>query len=152
MKSSVGHLPLDAIDPFVFEKDDRIVGADCALQQPFGIGGEGRDDHPQAGTMQKERLKGMGVLGAELVAGAARHPDDQRHPDAAAEHVAGDSHMIHDLVHGNDGEIDRHQLGNRPQTGHRRAAGQADDPRLGYRRIDDPPLAEVRQKTAGNLE
>jgi hypothetical protein len=54
------------------------------------------------------------VGGPELVARALRHPDDHRHARLTAEHVVDRRHVVDHLIHGEQGEVDRHQLDDRP--------------------------------------
>jgi hypothetical protein len=102
--------------------------------------------------MHEHGIESMGVLSAKLVTGSPRSADDQRDAALAAEHVAGHRHVVHDLVHGHDREVDCHQFGNGSQTRHCRPAGHADNSSLGDRCIDHPFFAESGKKTASDLE
>ena len=82
------------------------------------------------------------MLGSQLVAPAPRRPDDQRHLCLAAEHVADFCGVVDDLVHGQEGKIDRHQLCNRPQTRHGCTDGRPDDQALGNGHVNHALLTE----------
>ena len=98
------------------------------------------------------RRPGTWVNQASRLANAAPHPNGpcrpgvrttMRHADLAAEHVAALGGLVGDLIHGEAGEIDVHDLGDGAQAGHRRADGRADDGGLGDRRVD----ARARRRT-----
>ena len=148
----VRHLPLAVVEQFVLQEDDRVVVADGALQEPLGVGRGGRVGHVHAGAVHEVGFQRLGVLGRQLAAAAARHADHHGKVDLAAEHVADLGHVVDDLVHGQQGEVDRHQFGHRPQAPHGRADGDADDGVLRDGGILDPLLAEFGQKPPGHLE
>ena len=60
--------------------------------------------------------------------------------------------MVDDLVHRQQREVDRHQLDDRAQAGHRRADAHADDRVLGDRRVAHALLAELLEQPGGDLE
>ena len=60
--------------------------------------------------------------------------------------------MVDDLVEGEQREVDRHQLDDRPQPAHRRADAGADDRVLRDRRVADAALAELVEQALGHLE
>ena len=98
------------------------------------------------GHVEEQRLPGVRVRRAELVAGALRHAHDERHLDLAAEHVADRRRVVDDLVHRQQREVDRHELDDGPQAGHRRADAHADDRVLGDRRVAHALLAELLEQ------
>ena len=148
----VGHLAALAVEVLVLDEDDRVVVADRGLQQPLGVGRGRRHGDEQAGHVEVERLPGVRVRRAELVAGALRHAHHQRHLDLAAEHVADRRRVVDDLVHRQQREVDRHELDDGAQAGHRRADAHADDRVLGDRRVAHALLAELLEQAGGDLE
>ena len=60
--------------------------------------------------------------------------------------------MVDDLVECEQREVDRHQLDDRAQAGHRRADPGTDDRVLGDRSVADPLLAEPVEQSLGDLE
>ena len=80
----------------------------------------------------------------ELVAATARHPDHERDPDLAVEHVGDRRGVVDDLVEGEQREVDRHQLDDRSQPAHCGADAGADDRVLGDRHVADAALAEAK--------
>src|SRR5258708_38306313 len=89
---------------------------------------------------------------AELMACSLRHPHDQWHPGLAAEHVVDVSGAVDDLVERQQREVDRHQLEDGAQSGHRRPHADTDDRVLGDRRVADALLAELLEQPLGDLE
>jgi len=88
----------------------------------------------------------------ELVSGALRHPNDHRYPRLAAEHVVDVRGVVDDLVVGEQREVDRHQLHDGTQAGHRRPDGDPDDRVLADRRVAHAPLAEALEQPVGDAE
>ena len=148
----VGNLAALAVEVLVLDEDDRVVVADRGLQQALGVGGGRRHRDEQAGHVEVQRLPGVRVRRAELMAGALRHAHDERHLDLAAEHVADRCGVVDDLVHRQQREVDRHELHDRAQAGHRRADAHADDRVLGDRRVAHALLAELLEQAGGDLE
>ena len=102
--------------------------------------------------MHEHRLQAVGVRGPELVAGALGHAQHQRDGDLAAEHVVDVRGVVDDLVEGEQGEVDRHQLDDGAQAGHGGADAHADDRVLGDRRVAYALLAELVEQAGGHLE
>ena len=88
--------------------------------------------------------------GAELPAAAADGADHQRHFDLAVEHVVELGDVIDDRVHGQEGEVDRHQLGHGAQARDGRAGRGAGDDTFGDGRILHALLAELIEEAAGD--
>jgi hypothetical protein len=92
------------------------------------------------------------VLRAQLVAAAPRRPDHDRDGDAAAEHVVNVRGSVHDLVEGDEHEVDRHHLRHRAQPGHGGADGGADDHLFGNGCVQHPLFTEFFHQPTGDLE
>jgi hypothetical protein len=136
----------------VLDEDHRVIVADRALQQALRVSGcRGRGDE-QAGDVQEQRLEAVRVRRAELVASALRHAHDERYASLAGEHVVDVRGVVDDLVEREQREVDRHQLDDRTQAGHRRTDADADDRVLGDRRVADALLAELLEQAVGDLE
>ena len=104
------------------------------------------------GTCRNSASRQCECVGPELVAGALGHAHDERHARLAAEHVVDVRGVVDDLVEGEQREVDRHQLDDRAQPGHRGADADADDRVLGDRRVAHAPLAELLEQAVGDLE
>jgi hypothetical protein len=107
-------------------------------------------DHQQSGDKSVDDLEAVGVLGRELMAGAARHPDDQGHLGLAAEHVADLGRVVHDLVIGDEREVDRHQLHDGAQPQHGRPDCRADKALFRDRCVHDPLRTELIEEAFGD--
>jgi hypothetical protein len=83
------------------------------------------------------------VVRGDGAPGAAFGADHHGHGGLAAEHVAVLGALVGDLVHGQRGEVDVHDLGDGAHAGHRRAHRRAADGRLGDGRIEHAPVAEL---------
>ena len=118
----------------------------AAFSRPLASAGGRRHGEQHARHVQVERLQAVRVRRAELVAGALRHPHHHRHLRLAAEHVVDRRHVVDDLVHREQREVDRHQLDDRAQPGHRGADAHADDRVLGDRRVAHALLAELLEQ------
>src|SRR5438105_3844610 len=92
------------------------------------------------------------MRGAELVPGPLRHAHDQRHPYVATEHVTDVRRAVDYLVERKQCEVDRHQLDDWPQPGHRRAHAEAHDRVLGDRGVAHAPLTELLEQPRGHFE
>jgi hypothetical protein len=144
------HLALDLVKRGVLDEKNRVVGSNGRLEQAFCVVRSSRRDDLQSGKMSEDRIRGLRVGGAELAASASDGPDDDRHVELAAEHAAQLGSVIHDLVHCQEGEVDRHQLGHRLQSGHRCSVGGADDHPFGDRRIEDALGPEMVVEALGD--
>ena len=82
----------------MLDEDHRVVVADRGGQKPLGVGGRRGHRDEQAGNVQEHRLQAVRVRRAELVAGALRHADHQRHGHLPAEHVADVGGVVDDLI------------------------------------------------------
>jgi hypothetical protein len=80
---------------------------------------------------------------SELVPPAPGHANHHRHPHLAAEHVRDRGGVVDDLVHRQQGEVDGHDLDDRPQPSHGRADAHPDDRVLRDRGVAHPFLPEL---------
>ncbi len=149
---AVGHLAAHAVERLVLDEDHGVLVADGALQQALGVGGGGGHGDEQAGDVQEQRLEAVRVGGPELVPGALGHAHDERHAGLAGEHVVDVRGVVDDLIEGEQGEVDRHQLDDGTQPGHGCADADADDRVLGDGRVAHALLAELVEQTVGDLE
>ena len=118
----------------------------AVFSRPLASAGVEGTATSRPGHVQEHRLQAVRVRRAELVAGALRHAHDQRHARLAAEHVVDVRRVVDDLVEREQREVDRHQLDDRAQAGHRRADAHADDRVLGDRRVAHALLAELLEQ------
>ena len=135
--SSVGHRAFEFVHHLVFEEDHRVVVADGALHQPFGVVGRGRHDDFQAGDVAQPGVQALGMLRRRAAPRAHRRAQDHRHFELAAGHVVNLGRLIDHLVHGQRDEIAEHDVHHRAHAGHRRADASPAMPGFGDRRIDD---------------
>ena len=92
------------------------------------------------------------MLGAEARAAAVAGAHDQRTLDLAVGHVAALGELVGDIVEADRDEVREHDLGDRLQSGHRRAHGGAEDRLLGDRRVAHAQRAELLEQPDGRLE
>ena len=149
---AVGHLATDAVEGLVLDEDDGVLVADGGLEQAVGVGGGGGHGYEQPGDVQEERLEAVGVGGPELVAGALGHAHDERHADLPAEHVVDVGGVVDDLVEGEEGEVDGHELDDGAQPDHRGADADPDDRVLGDGGVANAPLAELLERPSVTLK
>src|SRR5712691_379776 len=143
---AIRHHAADVVEAHRLEEHHRVVGADGRLQHPLRIFRCRRRDDQQARNEPVQHLEAVRVLRRKLMAGAARHADDQRHLRLAAEHVADLCGVVDDLVVRDQGEVDGHHLDDRSQAEHRRADGAADDHLFRDWCVDDALFAEAIQQ------
>src|SRR6266851_1619916 len=144
------HVPFDVVEAQRLEEHHRVVGADRRLEHSLRVLRSRRRDDEQTRDQAVEDLEAVGVLRGQLVARAAGHPDHHRHLDLAAEHVADLGRVVHDLVVGDQGEVDRHHLDHRPQPEHRRADRRADDDLFSDGCVDHALRAELVEQSLGD--
>ena len=93
--------------------------------------------------MDEPRFGILRVIQPAADVAAARRADDDRHRRAAAVAVAQRRRLVDDLIEAARDEVGELHLGDRPVAAQRRADADADDRRLGNRRVDDAHLAEL---------
>lgn len=86
------------------------------------------------------------MLGTKLASGPGSHPDHQRHVELAAGHVQQGCGVVHDLVEGQEAEVDGHDLHDGSHPAERGADPGADEPGLGQRGVADPFRPELLQQ------
>src|SRR5579859_7267529 len=91
------------------------------------------------------------MLRRQLVAGAVGRADHQRTADLAAEHRADLRGVVDHLIHGDQQEVDRHDLDDRALAEHRRADAGTDEALFGDRRVADAVGAELLEQAGGHL-
>jgi hypothetical protein len=74
--------------------------------------------------------------------GADHRPDHHWTLRFPAEHVAQLSALVEDLVHAAPEKVDKHEIGDRPQTGRRRPDRRPDKPRFRDRRVENAVAPE----------
>ena len=92
------------------------------------------------------------MLRAETHAAAVAGADHERAGQLAVRHVAELRHLVGDIVEADGEEVGEHDLSDRPQSGHRRAHGGAEDRLLGDRRVADASWSELLVEADGRLE
>ena len=102
--------------------------------------------------MHEPRFGVLRVVQPAADAAAARRANDNRNRRAPAVPKPQRRRLIDDLVEGAGDEIGKLHLGNGPVAAHRRADADADDGRLGNRRVDDARLAELLEQPLGHAE
>ena len=92
------------------------------------------------------------VLRAETHAAAVAGSDHERAGQLTVRHVAKLRHFVGDVVEADGEEVGEHDLGDRPQTRHRRAHRRAQNRLLGNRRVAHPQRPELLVKPDRRLE
>ena len=150
---AVGHLLGDEpVHLLVLEHEDRVGIAHRGLEQAVGVGGRARNDHLDAGHVGVERLDRLGVVEPAVDAAAERRADHHRHRPVAVGPVPGAGRLADDLVERRVDEVGELDLGDRQEAVQRGADGDADDARLGERRVQDARLAEPGMQPVGGTE
>src|SRR5438552_12192710 len=145
------HLALHVVEGLGLDEDDRIVVADGRLQQALGVHRRGGAHDLQPRHVVEVHLHRLRVLRGELVRGAARPADHDRHVVLAARHVVQLRGRVDDLVQGEQREVEGHHLDHGTQPHHGRADADAGEARLRDRRVDDPLGPELLEQTLGDL-
>ncbi len=148
---SSGDLALLLVDDEVLHNEDGVVIADGGLQQALGVGRVRRGDDLQSGRAREPRFEALRVLGGELVAGAVGRADDQWAPHLAAEHRADLGRVVDDLVHGDEQEVEGHDLDDGALAEHRGADTRADEALLGDRGVAHAVGPEFVKQARGDL-
>ena len=136
--SPSGTSPLLAIRPLCSKKIDRIGITDGRGEQPDDVTRARRGDDLQARHGHGPVLHRLGVLGPEPHSGPVGAADDQRQRQLAVGHVPDLGHLVGDQVPADREEIAEHDLGDRPQAGHRGADRGPEDGLLADRGVTDP--------------
>jgi hypothetical protein len=137
------YLATHAVQRLVLEEDHRVFVANRGLQEAACVGGGRGDSDEQPRHLQEHGLKAVRMGWAELVAGALWHPHHEWHTHLAAEHVVDVGGVVDDLVEGEQGEVDGHQLDNGAKPHHRGPDAHPHDCVLGDRGVAHAPLAEL---------
>ena len=90
------------------------------------------------------------MLRGELAPAAGGHPDHDRHGELPAGHVRDRGGAVHDLVQGEQREVDGHDLDDPPHPTEGRTDPGADEGELRQRRVADPLRAELSEQPAGD--
>src|SRR5690242_9977392 len=89
--------------------------------------------------------------GRKLIAGAIRGSDDHRATCLAAEHGADLGGVVDDLIHGDQEEVEGHDLDDRALAHHRGADTGSDEALLGDRRVAHAVGPELVQQSCRDL-
>jgi hypothetical protein len=92
------------------------------------------------------------MLGGELTAAPGGHADDQRNAELTAGHVAEGGGVVHDLVEGEEAEVDGHHLDDRSHPAERRSDTGPDEGRLRQRGVVHALGAELREQPVADGE
>src|SRR5712692_9740575 len=148
-----GHLALcRAIDALRLHEDHRILGADGADEQTFGVDGIARIHDLQPRRVDEERLRRLRMIVAAFDASAHRRADHDRRRVLAAASITKLCQLVYDLIESRIDEVAELDLRHRPQPVHRHPDGRTDDPRLRQRRVDHPVRAELLEEADRGAE
>ncbi|MNN57025.1 hypothetical protein D3C81_1719890 [compost metagenome] len=92
------------------------------------------------------------MLRRQLAPGAGGHAHHQRHRELPAGHVAQGGGGVHQRVEGEQAEVHRHHLDDRPHAAQRRTDAGGDEAQFGQRRVAHPLLAELVEQALGHRE
>jgi hypothetical protein len=121
----------------VLQIGHRVATRERGLQQIVVILWRGGRNHHQAGNVCKPALERLRMLRGRRRPDPDRHPQHDRHPPLAAEHVAILGGLVDDFIHSAEREIDHPQFDHWPHAGERHADRRTHDRGLRDRRIDD---------------
>ena len=148
---ALGDLALVAVEHLMLDEDDRVVGPDRALEQALGVGrGPGHDDG-QAGDVGEDGFRPVRVGGREAARHARGAAEHDRDGELAARHVPHVGGVVDDLVDGDPGEAEGHELDDRAEAHHRGADADAGEAFLGDRRVDHAAGAELVEEALADL-
>ena len=147
-----GQIAFQVVEAAVLEDQDRVGVADRGPQHAPRVLQRGRRDHPKPGNMGVPALKTVGMLGRQLAAGPCGHADDERNVELTTGHVQQGGGVVHDLVEGEQAEVDGHDL----DDGAHAAEGGTDagthKRRLGQRGVADALGTELLQQAETDRE
>ena len=147
----LGHRKTLAVDQLVLKEDDRVRIADRGFEQPFVIGpGIGSDDLESRHMRVPARIA-LRMLRRDARGDAVRAAKHDRRRHLTARHIARLRRRVDDLVHRLHGEIERHELDDRPESGKRRADPEPGETMLGDRRVDHAARPEFLQQTLADF-
>ena len=146
-----GYDALARIQALVLEEQDRVRITDGRGEQPDDVARVRRGDDLQAGHRHRPVLHRLRMLGAEAQPGPVGAADDERQLNLAVGHVPALGHLVGDQVPADREEVAEHDLGDRPQAGHRGAHRGAEDGLLADRGVADPLRAELLEQARGGL-
>ena len=129
---------LHAVEQPVLDEDHRVRVLDGGPQQAVGVGRRRRHDDGQPRDVGQQRLEALRVLAARRAPGAELGPHGQRHLRRAAGHERQLGRLVEQLVEADAEEVEVHQLDHGAHPGHGRTDAEADDRRLGDRRVAHP--------------
>ena len=149
----VGDLALDeAVRLLVLEEQHGVGIADGGPQHALDVVRRRRHDHLQAGHVPVEGLDRLRVVEGSVHAASVRSPHHDGHVPVTVGPVANARRLADQLVEGGVDEVGELDLGNRQHAVHGHAKRDADDCRLGERRVDHAPLPELLQEVGGGAE
>ena len=90
------------------------------------------------------------MLRGDLTAGARCHADHQWHRKLAAGHVVIKRGGVHDLIEGEETEVDGHDFNDRPHPAERRTDTGTDKSELRKRRVAHALRAEFIKQSLGH--
>src|ERR1700722_10354699 len=137
------------IEPFRFEKDDRIVVLDRGDQETFSVVGIGGDDGLEAGDVREQGLGTLAMRLPAIDAAAARHADHDRSEELAARAVAQPRRLRHDLVVAGIDIVGELDLGDHPKPIGAHADRHAHDSGFVDRRVEAARLAILALQPIG---
>ena len=126
----VSQLALDVVQAAVLEDQHRVGIAQRGPQHAAGVLERGRGNDADAGNVGVPPFEAVRVLGSELATGTGGHADDERHVALPTGHVQQRGRVVDDLVEGEQAEVDRHDLDDRPHPADGRTDACTDECRL----------------------
>ena len=136
---------LHAVEQSVLDEHDGVRVLDRRPEQPVGVGRRRRHDHREPGDVGEEGFEALRVLAARRATGPELGADGERHLGGATGHERELGRLVEQLVEAHAEEVEVHHLDHRAHPGHRRPHAEADDGRLGDRRVTDAPGELVGQ-------
>src|SRR6059036_64689 len=149
---AVSDFALHGIQQLSLDEDDGVLVPDRALDEPLGVMRRCGRHHFQARHVAEPRFQTLRMLGPQLVRRRARAPDHDGDAELSSGHVADLRRVVDDLIHRQEGKVERHHLDDRAESRHGRPDGQAGEAQLGDRRVHDATRTKFFQEPLADLE
>ena len=136
----------------MLDEHDRVVVADRGGEQALRVGGRRRHHDLQTSDVGEPRFERLRVLRRVAASRPTLGSHDERHARLSPEHEPVLRRLVHDLVDRQTGEVDVHELDDRPEACEGGPDARPDDPDLADRRLADAVGPELREQPGGHLE
>src|ERR1700683_1651432 len=154
IRSGISRAPVSfAVQPLGFQKQYRIVAADCGAQQSSGIERVRWEDNPEPRNVREHALAALRVI--NCAAGKISADGDSNYDRARKSIIrtpADYRQLIANLHHGRPDVVEELNLDYRLQAALSHSRGAAHDGGLGQRRVEDAVRAKLALQAEGEFE